>query len=217
MYLFKSITSILLLLAGGFILSCTDISNDKGLENKTTTHKPDSLSQNPFSPVDKSPMDMSYYPPDYPLMKESGIDTEPLVARIIYSRPQLNGRIIFGDTTQPVKPIQYYGQNWRMGANEATEIEFFKDVTISGNKLSKGRYIIYCIPYPDKWTIVFNSNTFAWGRVINTNKDIFKTDIPVKVTGKKIEYLTMIFEKADSGANLLILWGNLKASLRVSF
>jgi hypothetical protein len=40
------------------------------------------------------------------------------VARLIYSRPTKNGRVIFGDLLE-------YGKVWRLGANEATEIEFF--------------------------------------------------------------------------------------------
>ncbi len=64
-------------------------------------------------------MDMSYYPVNYPILKIQDKVTEPLVMRVIYSRPQLNGRKIFGE-------LQAYGQVWRLGANEATEIEFLK-------------------------------------------------------------------------------------------
>ena len=43
--------------------------------------------------------------------------TEPLAARVVYSRPKKEGRTIFGGLVE-------YGQVWRLGANEATEIEF---------------------------------------------------------------------------------------------
>src|SRR5882762_615296 len=79
-------------------------------------------------PIDKSPMDMSYYPVDYPVLKISDKVTEPPVARIIYGRPQKNGRVIFGGLVE-------YGKVWRLGANEATEIEFYKDVTINNKKI----------------------------------------------------------------------------------
>src|SRR5687767_14789179 len=45
--------------------------------------------------LDKSPMDMCYYPVDYPKLKMSGSFKEPLIARIIYSRPQKNNRVVF--------------------------------------------------------------------------------------------------------------------------
>ncbi|HMX78835.1 MAG TPA: DUF2911 domain-containing protein, partial [Ferruginibacter sp.] len=75
--------------------------------------------QTNLPPLDKSPMDVSYYPVNYPLLKVQGKSTEPLVARVIYSRPQKNGRVIFGE-------LIGYGSVWRLGANEATEIEFYK-------------------------------------------------------------------------------------------
>ena len=96
---------------------------------------------NPFSVIDQSPMDMSYFPASYPLMKMEGKAPSLPVMRIIYSRPHRKGREIFGDDE---KSLCRYGKEWRLGANEATEIEFFRDVSLKGNKLSKGRYIMYC-------------------------------------------------------------------------
>ena len=93
--------------------------------------------------MDKSPMDMSYYPNRYPVLKIQDKITEPLVARVIYSRPQRNDREIFGHLLE-------YGKVWRMGANEASEIEFYTDVKIGETKVKKGRYTMYCIPYEDK-------------------------------------------------------------------
>ena len=83
-----------------------------------------------FPPIDKSPMDMCYFPANFPVLKIQDKITEPLAARVIYSRPQRNGRIIFGDLVE-------YGKVWRLGANEATEIEFYRDV-----KIDIGKYIV---------------------------------------------------------------------------
>ena len=48
------------------------------------------LAQNSnIPPVDKSPMDMAYYPVNYPVLKIQDKLTEPLAARVIYSRPHL--------------------------------------------------------------------------------------------------------------------------------
>src|SRR5215213_5445475 len=99
--------------------------------------------------LDKSPMDMAYFPNNYPVLKIQDKATEPLIARVIYSRPQKDNRIIFGDLIE-------YNTVWRMGANEATEIEFFKDVKIANKKIPKGRYTIYAIPTEAQWTIILN-------------------------------------------------------------
>jgi hypothetical protein len=71
-----------------------------------------------YTNPDRSPMDMVYFPTDYPLLKMAGKTTASPLMRIIYSRPQKQGRQIFGGLVQ-------YDMPWRLGANEATEIEFF--------------------------------------------------------------------------------------------
>src|SRR5438046_8240301 len=111
---------------------------------------------NNLPPVDKSPMDMCYYPNNYPVLKIQDKATEPLLARVIYSRPQKNGRLIFGELVE-------YGKVWRLGANEATEIELYKDVKVKDKKLAKGRYTLYAIPTESQWTIIFNKDTDIWG------------------------------------------------------
>jgi hypothetical protein len=178
----------------------------------------DSLSSNevtnPYASHDQSPMDMSYFPEDYPVLKMNGPDTDVLLARVIYSRPQKKGRNIFGNTE---KSLRQYGKEWRLGANEATEIEFFKPVKIAGKTIDKGRYIIYCIPFPDKWTIVLNSNLYTWGLHMDTTKDVFKTDIPVQFQDPAIEDFTMVFETAPYGADLLMTWDTVKAVLPISY
>ena len=165
---------------------------------------------NPYSPVDVSSMDMSYYPADYPKLKMTKADNEPLIARIIYSRPHLQGRGLF-------HRLLNYGQPWRLGANEATELDLFKSITIQGKKVNEGRYILYSIPQPDKWTIVFNKNIDTWGLKPDSAKDAYRFDIPVTSTDNRIEYFTMVFEKAGTGANLIMAWDNVEARLHFIF
>src|ERR1700741_2369729 len=68
--------------------------------------------------LDSSPMDMSYWPIYYPVLKMEGKTKAMPIARVLFGRPLKNGRAIFGTTLR-------YDQVWRLGANEATEIEFF--------------------------------------------------------------------------------------------
>lgn len=160
--------------------------------------------------LDKSPMDMSYYPVNYPLLKIQNKITEPLAIRVIYSRPQLDGRKIFG-------ALQDYGEVWRLGANEATEIEFFKDVIINNKKIKKGRYTLYAIPYPDKWTLIVNKETDTWGSFrYNPAKDVVRVDLPVQ-KHETTEDLTIVFEKAPKGANMNMYWEDVKVVLPVRF
>lgn len=75
----------------------------------------------------------------------------------------------------------------------------------------------YCIPQADVWTIVLNSNIDSWGLVPDTTKDLFRFAIPVKQNHQHLEYFTMIFEKADEGAELFIAWGDVEARLPINF
>ena len=167
--------------------------------------------------IDRSPMDMIYFPVDYPKEKMTAPGLPDPLARVIYSRPQINGRIIFADSSVSKNFIQHYGQEWRLGANEATEIEFFKPVTINDKKIAAGRYIIYCIPFPDKWKIILNSNLFSWGLHMDKTKDIAQVELPVTKNYPRAEYFTMIFQKTDQGCALVMQWGDTKAVMPISF
>ncbi|MCZ2458457.1 MAG: DUF2911 domain-containing protein [Chitinophagales bacterium] len=162
-------------------------------------------------PLDKSPMDMSYFPNNYPLQKIQGKATEPLLARVIYSRPQKSGRVIFGDLVE-------YGKVWRLGANEATELELFKHARIGDKKIPKGRYTLYAIPYENKWTIIVNKETDVWGAFkYDPKKDIVRVDVPVEKINDMVDAFTMSFEKRTDGANLVIVWDRIKATLPIIF
>ena len=153
---------------------------------------------------------MCYYPNNYPVLKIQDKATEPAVARVIYSRPQKNGRLIFGDLVE-------YGKVWRLGANEATEIEFFRSVKIGDKKVEKGRYTLYAIPAEDNWTIILNKDNDTWGAFkYDEQKDVLRTVVPVQKLNEGVEALAMTFEKSDSGCNLIIAWDNIKASLPIS-
>jgi hypothetical protein len=161
--------------------------------------------------LDKSPMDMTYFPNDYPLLRVQNKTADPLVARIIYSRPQKNNREIFGELIP-------YNEIWRLGANEATEIQFFQDVHIGGKKLPKGRYTMYAVPTEEKWTIIFNKDTDIWGAFkYNEKADLLRVDVPVQKQATISEAFTMDFAPSDKGADLQISWDDVSVVLPVVF
>jgi hypothetical protein len=197
-------------------LSCKDNENSGG-ETKKPTDSPNvarpSLNKpvpNPYADVDVSPMDMSYYPVNYPKLEMDDSTNAPPVMRIIYSRPHKEGRVIFGG-------LQKYGNYWRLGANEATEIEFFQLVAIQAKKINPGRYVIYCIPYENKWTIVLNKNNFTWGLKVDSTKDLLRFDIPIKKISPAVEYLSIIFQNNGKGADLVMAWDDVEARLPINF
>lgn len=168
------------------------------------------VEENAYASVDISPMDMSYFPVDYAKLKTANATTEPPVMRLIYSRPHLQRRALFNG-------ILKYDEPWRLGANEASEIQFFRNVSIQGKQIKAGRYIIYGIPHHDKWTIILNSNVDTWGLKQDASKDIGRFEIPITTNGLNLEYFTMVFEKSDTGANLIIAWADIIAKLPIRF
>jgi Protein of unknown function (DUF2911) len=175
---------------------------------------PDSLTTAPqprFPPLDKSTMDMSYYPVNYPVLKIQDKASEPLAMRVIYSRPLKNGRKIFGELLE-------YGKIWRLGANEASEIEFFKDVKVKGKKISKGRYTMYALPYETKWTIIFNKDNDTWGSFkYDIKKDVLRVDIDTQRLAEPLDAYSMVFEKGQAGVNLIIAWDDAMVAVPISF
>lgn len=160
-------------------------------------------------PLDKSPMDMSYWPDQYPLLKFQGKTKTPPYARVIYGRPQRDGRTIFGETLR-------YNELWRLGANESTEIEFFQNVKIGGKVVNKGKYSLFCIPTPDEWTFIVNRDTDSWGAFkYDQKKDVVR----VKVKNKKLltptEVFSIYFEKTTAGASMVVSWDVVSAALPI--
>ena len=83
-----------------------------------------SVNAQEFPKMDSSPLDAAYFPPRAAFRNFAKTDAErqadmPKI-RVLYSRPQKKGRVIFGD-------LQKYGEVWRLGANESTEVMFFED------------------------------------------------------------------------------------------
>lgn len=164
---------------------------------------------NKMPALDKSPMDMAYYPVNYPVLKIQEKANEPLVARVIYSRPQKNNRRVFGELVE-------YDKVWRLGANEATEIEFYRDVKIGGKKIPKGKYTIFAVPKQNEWTFILNKETDIWGAFkYDEKKDVVRVAVPVKKTPEPLDAFSIWFEKSAAGTDLNIAWDTVMVALPI--
>ena len=162
-----------------------------------------------YPALDKSPMDMAYYPANFPVLKIQDKAAEPLIARVIYSRPQKNNRTVYGELVE-------YNQVWRLGANEATEIEFYRDVKIGGKKITKGKYTVYALVNPNEWTMILNKETDTWGAFkYDEKKDILRTTVPVQKTTEPLDAFTIAFEKTTNGINMNVAWDTVQVSLPI--
>lgn len=143
-----------------------------------------------FAKLDVSPMDLVLY---------RDANDVP-VARVIYSRPQKREREIFGKLVP-------YGKIWRTGANEATELTLYKDMMVANTKIEAGTYTLYTIPKEKEWTVILNKKVHTWGAYeYSEQEDKVRINVPARETNNTIEALSMAFERAPDGANLLIGW-----------
>lgn len=167
-----------------------------------------SAQETKFPILDSSPADILYYPLN--AAKDKSPNASPVV-RVIYSRPQKKGREIFG-------VLEQFGNVWRVGANENTEIRFYKSVKLNGKKIKKGTYSLFAIPQKDKWTIIINRQTDKWGAFsYDATKDVVRTEVNTRKSAKEIQALSMTFEDTAAGANLVIGWDDTIVSVPLSF
>lgn len=204
--------AILICLTLSLFISCTEAEKEPvqvSLPNKKDSNLVHKDLVNPYVSTDISPMDVSYFPEDFPVQRMSQTGAAMPVARVLYSRPHRQGRKIFGSLIK-------YGEPWRLGANEATEIEFFQPVIIQGKNVQRGRYLLYCIPNEKSWTIIFNSNLYSWGLKQDNSKDLFRFEVPTEPTKHSIEYFTMVFQKTSAGADLMMTWDEVQVKLPIT-
>ena len=149
-----------------------------------------------FRGLDKSPMDMAYFPDNFAHDRKGG--EEPII-RVTYSRPQKSAREIFGK-------LIAYGQVWRTGANEATEIRFYKDIELAGKKVPAGTYSLFTIPAEKEWTIILNRDLDYWGAYsYKSSNDVLRVMAPTAGLATTVENFTIQFQKVTDKTGLMQL------------
>ncbi len=146
-----------------------------------------------FPDLDKSPLDIASFPSNYKVSDK--------LIKVIYSRPQLKDR--------EVSKLAPNGLVWRTGANEATELVLYKDMTFGKTLVKAGSYSLFTIPGESEWTVILNTDTNIWGAyTYDQSKDVARIKVPVKESKKFLEAFSMVFEETPTGADLNIGWGN---------
>lgn len=139
-----------------------------------------------------------------PLKMTTGI-IDGVKITINYGSPAVKGRQIWG-------MLVPYNEVWRTGANEATNIEFSKDVLIEGQELKAGKYGLFTIPGESEWTIIFNSVWDQWGAYdYDASKDVLR----LKVIPKAHEPLAERLNFVIGNNKISLVWEKLEVSFTV--
>jgi hypothetical protein len=148
-----------------------------------------------FAGLDKSPLDIAYYKTDR---------NSPPMVKVIYSRPQLNGR--------DLSKLAPEGKVWRTGANEAAEIKFYQDTNFGGKSVKAGTYSLFTIPGETEWTVILSKDLDAWGAYsYDEGNDVLRVKAPVS-SGDSVEAFSIAF--ADG--NMHMAWDTARVAVPVS-
>jgi len=71
-----------------------------------------------------------------------------------YSRPNRNGRVIFGGLVP-------FDKAWRTGANQATKVKTSAPVKFGDKEVPAGEYALYSIPGASEWKLILSKNLKA--------------------------------------------------------
>jgi hypothetical protein len=164
---------------------------------------------------------------------------------IIYSRPAVKGRTIWGDVPadklNTIKtalgqtatageatldgapgagkdfPLEPNGHVWRAGANEATQFIVTDDVLINGQPLKAGTYSLHAIPGKDEWTIIFNGDAGQWGSfTYDSKKDVLRVKAKPQTVAENQENLIYTFDPVtDNSAQVNIRWEHVRVPFTV--
>lgn len=142
----------------------------------------------------------------------SSLKQEDTYLKVIYGQPYRNGRTIFGD-------YQPYGEIWRTGANEATEITVTNAVFWGNEVIEAGTYALFTIPNKENWTIILNSDLGQWGAfTYSQERDYIRFDVPVINLETPVEAFSIEFSEVNRSLTTMTLaWDMVKVEIPIRF
>ncbi len=153
-----------------------------------------------FKDLDEAPHDIAYY-------RENRV-TPPIV-KVIYGRPQRNGKEVFGN-------LVAYGKLWKTGANEATEIKFYQDVLFGGVKVSAGTYVLLTIPGESEWEVILSSSLDVWGAYqYNPLFNVAKITVPSN-KDKILEVFSIAFKEKKDDVQMILAWDSTRIKIPIT-
>ncbi|HUH12485.1 MAG TPA: DUF2911 domain-containing protein, partial [Longimicrobiales bacterium] len=178
-----------------------------------------------FAPADTAAQDLhpSRRPSPVGIAKTFLGDT---YVKVTYGRPYLRDRQIFGDASTGGTYLHPFGELWRTGANEATEITVTGPVEVAGQRLPAGTYSIFTVPGADTWEVRFNSELGMDGTgrlgpegfrlTYDTADDVLVARIPVRTLEEPVEQFTIAFEQGDGGTHMVLRWENTEVPVPIA-
>ena len=151
-----------------------------------------------FKNLDKDPHDIAYY-------RESNVS--PPLVKVVYGRPSVeNKQEAFGNKIP-------FGELWRTGANEATEIKLYQDTVFNDIVVKAGTYVLLTIPGENEWEVILNSNLDVWGAFqYDPKANVARVKVPVS-KAEQLQSFSIAFKKGDEQLNMVLGWGSTRVKV----
>jgi len=130
--------------------------------------------------------------------------------RVDYSSPRMRGRKIFGDLVP-------YGEEWRMGADEATSFVTNASLIVGGKNVPAGSYTLFALPTATKWTLIISKKTGEWGIPYPGEQfDFARLEMKVSRLPSPLENFTIAFDQAGASCNLKLDWETTRVAIDIA-
>ncbi|MEP6675889.1 MAG: DUF2911 domain-containing protein [Ferruginibacter sp.] len=145
---------------------------------------------------------------------------------IKYSRPDVKKRegkiygdgnvVTYGFSTQSFITNKNTSP-WRAGANENTTITFEHDVKVEGQPIKAGTYGLFMAMGADNATIIFSSQSNAWGSFNYEDKyDVLRVNVKPVTLDKSVEWLKYEFvEQHEKYCVIAMQWEKISVPFKV--
>jgi hypothetical protein len=150
--------------------------------------------------------------------------------KVTYGRPYMRGRDILGTPSESDDFLVPFGQMWRTGANEATEITVSGPVLVAGRRLEAGTYSVFTVPGPSEWAVHFNRQvgmdgtgrldpeTGSFSQTYDAADDVLVVEASAEALPEEVEQLTIEFRPRVPGAwaDMVLMWERTEVTIRLT-
>ena len=138
--------------------------------------------------------------------------------KVTYSRPYMRGRAVFGDPSDGESYLVPFGQTWRTGANEATEITITGPVLVAGERLEAGTYSLFTVPGAASWEVRFHPGLGMDGtgrldpesggftETYDPELDVLVVEAPTASIEEVVDQFTIGFETTSGNTFMVFRW-----------
>lgn len=99
-----------------------------------------------------------------------------------------------------------YGNVWRFGANEPTEISFSGPVMVGDARVEAGTYSVFSRPGASSWMIYINSLRGGGAGDYDEANNVATLEVPVTMLDEEADQFSIALEEQGDGLHMVTMW-----------